>query len=244
MANTLVLFKRELSGYFTTPVAYVFIFFFLVLLGGLTFFLGNFFGNEQASLQAFFTWHPWIYLFFVPAIAMRLWAEERKSGTIELLMTLPVTTAQAVVAKFAAAWAFVGIALVLTFPMVLTVNYLGDPDNGVIAASYVGSWLMAGAYLAIGACISAATKNQVIAFVISVFVCFALILAGFAFVTDWAAAVLPAVVVDAVRSLSFMTHFDSITKGVIDARDLLFYLSVMVCFLIANALVVQTTKAE
>jgi ABC-2 type transport system permease protein len=244
MANTLVLFKRELSGYFTTPVAYVFIFFFLVLLGGLTFFLGQFFANEQADLQAFFTWHPWIYLFFVPAIAMRLWAEERKSGTIELLMTLPVTTAQAVAAKFLAAWAFVGIALLLTFPMVLTVNYLGDPDNGVIAAGYVGSWLMAGAYLAIGACISAATKNQVIAFVISVFVCFALILAGFPFVTDWVAAVVPAVVVDAVHSLSFMTHFDSITKGVIDARDLLFYLSVMVCFLIANALVVQTTKAE
>jgi ABC-2 type transport system permease protein len=244
MGNTLVLFRRELSGYFTTPVAYVFIFFFLVLLGGLTFYLADFFGSGQADLQPFFTWHPWLYLFFVPAIAMRLWAEERKTGTIELLMTLPVTLTEAVVSKFLAAWVFVGIALLLTFPVVLTVNYLGDPDNGVIAASYLGSWLMAGAYLAIGACVSALTKNQVIAFVISIFLCFALILAGFSAVTDFVAVFAPEPVVDAVRSLSFMTHFDSITKGVIDARDLLFYLSVMACFLIANVLVIQSTKAE
>jgi ABC-2 type transport system permease protein len=246
MGKTLVLFKRELSSYFTTPVAYVFIFFYLVLLGGLTFYFADFFhdGRGQADLRPFFAWHPWLYLFLVPAIAMRLWAEERKSGTIELLMTLPVTIAEAVVSKFLAAWVFVGIALALTFPVVWTVNFLGDPDNGVIAASYLGSWLMAGAYLAIGACISALTKNQVIAFVISVFLSFALILAGFSAVTDFVDIFASEAVVDAVRSLSFKTHFDSITKGVLDARDLLSFLSVMVCFLIANALVVQTTKAE
>ncbi len=244
MANTKVLFKRELAGYFTTPVAYVFIFFFLVLTGGLTFNLANFYDRGQADLQPFFTWHPWLYLFFVPAIAMRLWAEERKTGTIELLMTLPVTIWQAVVSKFLAAWVFIGIALALTFPMVITVNYLGDPDNGVIAASYLGSWLMAGAYLAIGACISALTRNQVIAFVVSVALCFAMLLAGMPAVTDFFGAVFPAAVVDGVRSLSFMTHFESITKGVLDARDILFYLSVMVCFLVANALVIGATKAD
>ena len=244
MGNTLVLFKRELSGYFTTPVAYVFIFFFLVLLGGLTFNLAGFYEGGQANLEAFFTWHPWLYLFFVPAIAMRLWAEERKSGTIELLMTLPVTLTQAVLSKFLAAWVFLGIALALTFPMMLTVNYLGDPDNGVIAAGYVGSWLMAGAYLAIGACVSAVTRNQVIAFVISVAICFTLILAGFPAVTDAVALVAPQMVVDGVRSLSFMTHFESVTKGVIDARDALFYLSVIGCFLIANGIVIQATKAD
>jgi len=244
MGNTLVLFKRELSGYFTTPVAYVFIFFFLLLLGGLTFNLADFYARGQADLQPFFTWHPWLYLFFVPAIAMRLWAEERKTGTIELLMTLPVTIYEAVVSKFLAAWVFIGIALALTFPMVLTVNYLGQPDNGVIAAGYLGSWLMAGAYLAIGACVSALTRNQVIAFVVSVAICFGMILAGFPAVTDFVAAFTPGFVVDGVRSLSFMTHFDSITKGVIDARDLLFYLSVMACFLMANVLAIQTTKAD
>ena len=244
MRNTLVLFKRELSGYFTTPVAYVFIFFFLVLTGGLTFNLAGFYERGRADLEPFFTWHPWLYLFFVPAIAMRLWAEERKTGTIELLMTLPVTLTQAVVSKFLAAWVFIGIALALTFPMVLTVNFLGNPDNGVIAAGYFGSWLMAGAYLAIGSCVSAATRNQVIAFVVSVAICFTLILAGFPAVTNVVAAAAPGFVVDGVASLSFMTHFDSITKGVIDARDLLFYLSVMACFLVANGIVIQTTKAD
>ena len=244
MNKTWVLFKRELAGYFTTPVAYVFIFFFLVLTGGLTFNLAGFYERGQADLQPFFTWHPWLYLFFVPAIAMRLWAEERKTGTIELLMTLPVTVAESVLAKFLAAWVFIGIALALTFPMWITVNYLGSPDNGVIAASYLGSWLMAGAYLAIGACVSALTRNQVIAFVVSVALCFLMILAGYPAVTDFVAGWAPEFLVDGVRSLSFLTHFDSITKGVIDARDLLFYLSVMVCFLVANSLVVQSTKAD
>lgn len=244
MRNMLVLFRRELAGYFSTPVAYVFIFFFLVLMGGLTFNLASFYERGQADLQPFFNWHPWVYLFFVPAIAMRLWAEERRSGTIELLMTLPVTLAQVVLSKFLAGWVFIGLALVLTFPMVLTVNYLGDPDNGVIAAGYVGSWLMAGAYLAIGSAVSAITRNQVIAFVVSVAICFVMNLAGLPAVTDVVGGVLPPALVEGVASLSFLTHFDAITKGVIDARDLLFYLSVMGCFLVANAIVLAYTKAD
>ena len=244
MRNMMVLFRRELSGYFTTPVAYVFIFFFLVLMGGLTFNLANFYERGQADLQPFFNWHPWVYLFFVPAISMRLWAEERRSGTIELLMTLPVTLGQAVLSKFFAGWAFIAIALALTFPMVLTVNHLGDPDNGVIAAGYVGSLLMAGAYLAIGSAVSAITRNQVTAFVVSVAICFLMILAGLPAVSDVVGSFLPHALVQGVASLSFLTHFDAVTKGVIDARDILFYVSVMGCFLVANAIVMAYTKAD
>jgi ABC-2 type transport system permease protein len=175
------IFKRELAGYFATPVAYVFIVVFLLLAGFFTFQLGDFYadGNGQASLTGFFGWHPWLYLFLVPALSMRLWAEERKQGTIELLMTLPITLSEAVLGKFLAAWAFAGVALLLTFPMWITVNYLGDPDNGTILAGYIGSFLMAGGFLAIGSCVSALTKNQVIAFVLSVSVCLVFLLVGF-----------------------------------------------------------------
>ena len=244
MKHTVTIFRRELAGYFATPVAYVFIVIFLLLIGILTFNQANFYERGQADLSAFFTWHPWLYLFLIPAISMRLWAEERKTGTIELLMTLPITMGQAVVSKFLAAWAFTGIALLLTFPMWLTVNYLGDPDNGVILASYIGSFLMAGAYLAIGACISAITKNQVIAFVLSVMVCFLFILAGFPTVLDFFQGWTPQVVLEAIGSFSFMTHFNAITQGVIDARDLVFFLSLIVCFLFANGIVVELKKAD
>ncbi len=244
MQNTIALLKRELKSYFATPVAYVFIFIFLLLCGLLTFQQANLFERRQADLQPFFTWHPWLYLFLIPAISMRLWAEERKLGTIELLMTLPVTMAQAVLAKFLAAWAFTGLALVLTFPVWLTVNYLGDPDNGVILASYLGSFLMAGAYLAIGACVSAITKNQVIAFVISVVLCFLFLLAGFPTVTDFFSSWAPPVLVDAITSLSFMTHFNAITQGVIEARDLIFFGSLIAAFLFMNAIVVELKKAD
>ena len=152
---------------------------FLVLAGALTFYLGGFYERGQADLAPFFNFHPWLYLFLIPAISMRLWAEERKTGTIELLMTLPVTPWQAVLGKFLAAWAFAALALALTFPIWITVNYLGDPDNGVILAAYVGSLLMAGGFLAIGSCLSAATRNQVIAFVLTAVVCFVFLLAGF-----------------------------------------------------------------
>jgi ABC-2 type transport system permease protein len=244
MKNTLTLFKRELFGYFATPVAYVFIGIFLILNGWLTFYLGGFYENEHADLSAFFNWHPWLYLLLIPAVSMRLWAEERKTGTIELLMTLPVTLGQAVLAKFLAAWAFTAIALVLTFPMWITVNILGKPDNGVILASYFGSFLMAGGYLAIGACISAFTKNQVIAFVLSLMLCLVFILAGFPMVLDAVSGWAPSAVVDTVRSFSFLTHFNSITKGVIDARDFLFFGSLIAFCLFANAIILDLKKAD
>ena len=173
------LFRRELQSYFATPVAYVFIVIFLVLMGTFTFYLGNFYERGQADLGPFFIFHPWLYLLLVPAIAMRLWAEERKTGSIELLMTLPITPWQAVLGKYLAAWAFTGVALLLTFPIWITVNYLGDPDNGAIVAAYIGSFLMSGGFLAIGACLSATTRNQVIAFVITVVVCFVFLASGF-----------------------------------------------------------------
>lgn len=244
MSKTITLMKRELGGYFATPVAYVFMVIFLLLCGILTFYLGDFFENSQADLGQFFTWHPWLYLFLIPAISMRLWAEERKSGTIELLMTLPVTLGQAVTAKFLAAWIFAGISLALTFPFWITVNYLGDPDNGVIVAGYLGSFLMAGGFLAIGACVSAATKNQVIAFVVSVALSFVFIMAGFPAVLNFFKPWVGQTVVDAISSLSFLTHFAAITKGVIDLRDLVFFASLIGCFLFANAALVELKKAE
>lgn len=238
------IFRRELASYFATPVAYVFIVIFLVLAGAFTFYLGGFYERGQADLQPFFNFHPWLYLFLVPAISMRLWSEERKSGTIELLLTLPVTMWQAVLGKFLAAWAFLCIALMLTFPIWLTVNYLGDPDNGVILASYMGSALMAGAFLAIGACLSATTRNQVIAFILTVVVCFVLLLAGFPLVLESIRAIFPQGIVDAVANLSFLTHFVAIAKGVIDLRDVLFFLFTIVFWLLACALVIDLKKAD
>ncbi len=244
MRNVRILVQRELSGYFATPVAYVFIVVFLLLMGILTFNQAGFYERGQADLSPFFTWHPWLYLFLIPAISMRLWAEERKTGTIELLMTLPLTMGQAVVSKFLAAWAFAGIALALTFPMWLTVEFLGQPDNGVILAGYLGSFLMAGGYLAIGACISALTRNQVIAFVISVTLCLLFILAGFPTVLDFFSAWVSPAVLEAIASFSFLTHFNAITRGVIDARDLVFFASMIACFLFANAIVIELKKAD
>lgn len=238
------LFRRELQSYFSTPVAYVFIVIFLLLMGTFTFYLGGFYERGQADLAGFFNYHPWLYLFLVPAISMRLWAEERKSGSIELLMTLPVTAWQAVVGKYLAAWAFTGIALLLTFPIWLTVNYLGEPDNGVIFAAYIGSFLMAGGFLAIGSCLSAVTKNQVIAFVITVVVCFGFLLSGFPMVLDLFTAWAPQAVVDAVASVSFLTHFTSIKKGVIDFRDLIYFALVIGTFLYANTIVLKWKQAD
>ena len=244
MNPILTLFRRELKSYFATPVAYVFIVIFLLLSGAFTFYLGNFYERGQADLQPFFGFHPWLYLFLVPAVAMRLWAEERKSGSIELLMTLPVTMAQAVLGKFLAAWAFIGIALVLTFPIWITVNYLGSPDNGVIVAGYLGSFLMAGAFLAIGACISAATRNQVVAFILTVVVCFLFLLAGYPLVLDFFGAFAPQGLVDAVAGLSFYNHFTSIAKGVIDLRDLVYFALTIAAWLYANAVVIDLKKAD
>jgi ABC-2 type transport system permease protein len=244
MNPTLAIFRRELRAYFATPLAYVFIVIFLMLAGALTFYLGGLYERGQADLQPFFNFHPWLYLFLIPAVSMRLWSEERKSGTIELLLTLPVTMWQAVLGKFLAAWAFIGLALVLTFPVWITVNYLGDPDNGVILASYLGSLLMAGAFLAIGACLSAATRNQVIAFILTVVVCFLMLLAGFPLVLDAIGALFPQVMVDAVAQLSFLTHFAAIAKGVIDLRDVVFFLLTIGFWLVACAVVIDLKKAD
>jgi ABC-2 type transport system permease protein len=242
MRSTTTIFKRELRSYFTTPVAYVFIVIFLLLAGILTFYMGGFFEREQADLSPFFFFHPWLYLILVPAISMRLWAEERKTGTIELLLTLPISTGQAVLGKFLAAWAFTAVALFATTPIWITVNLLGDPDNGVVLAAYIGSLLMAGGYLAIGSCISATTNNQVIAFVVSLVACLAFILAGLPAVLDFFTGWAPQAVIDTVSSFSFMTHFNSISKGVIDLRDVIFFGSLIGCFLLANTLILDAKK--
>ncbi|KRW62496.1 ABC transporter permease subunit [Pseudomonas sp. TTU2014-080ASC] len=244
MSQLSVVFKRELASYFATPLAYVFILIFLVLSGVFTFYLGGFFEGGQAELSAFFNFHPWLYLFLVPAIAMRLWSEERKSGTIELLMTLPITRFDAVTGKFLAAWVFAGLALLLTFPMVLTVNYLGQPDNGAILTGYIGSWLLAGAYLAIGSCMSALSKNQVIAFILAVSVYFLFIVSGFPMVLDGFSAWAPQWMIDSVASLSFLTRFDAISKGVIDLRDLLYFVTLIAAWLAATAVVIDLKKAD
>lgn len=243
MSNVKAILKRELYGYFYTPVAYVFIVIFLFLTGIFSFYPGAFYERGQADLEPFFRFHPWLYLFLVPAVAMRLWSEERKTGTIELLMTLPVSTMDAVLGKFLAAWAFTAAALALTFPMWLTVNFLGAPDNTVILAGYLGSLLMAGGFLAVGSCVSALSKSQVIAFVVSVVICFLFILSGFPLVLDFFQGWAPQALVEAISSLSFLTHFDSIKKGVIDMRDLVYYLVFIAFWLYANAVVIDARKA-
>lgn len=235
---------RELRSYFATPLAYVFIVIFLAMMGVFTFYLGGFYERGQADLTPFFGFHPWLYLFLVPAIAMRLWAEERKSGSIELLMTLPVTLWQAVLGKFLAAWLFIAVALALTFPIWITVNYLGDPDNGIIMAAYLGSLLMAGGFLAIGACISAANRNQVVAFIITVVICFLFMLAGFPLVLNFFSGWLPTAVLDAISGLSFLTHFNALSKGVLDIRDVLYFVLVIVSWLYANVIVLDLGKAD
>ena len=236
--------RRELAGYFSTPVAWVFIVIFLVMAGVFTFYIGSFYDRSIADLDPFFNFHPWLYLFLVPAIAMRLWAEERRSGTVELLLTLPLTTWQAVLGKFLAAWLFVGLALLLTFPTWLTVNYLGDPDNGVIAAAYIGSWLMAGGFLAIGSCMSALTRNQVVAFILSVVVCFGFLLSGLPMVMDLFSAWAPQGLLDAIADFSFLAHFATISRGVIDLRDLVYFGLVMAFWLLANTIVLEIKKAN
>lgn len=236
-------FAREFKSYFATPLAFVFLVIFLFAMGAFTFYVGHFYDNGVADLSVFFGYHPWLYLFLVPALAMRLWAEERRSGTMELLLTLPVPLWITVLGKFLAAWAFAGLALVLTFPTWLTVNYLGHPDNGVILASYIGSFLMAGAYLSIGACISSATSNQVIAFIVSVVVCFLFTISGAPLVLDAVRGWAPLPLVEAISSFSFLVHFSAITSGVIDLRDLIFFFSLIGLFLYANTLIVDLRKS-
>jgi ABC-2 type transport system permease protein len=235
-------FRREFAAYFATPIAFVFLVIFLFSMGVFTFYVGHFYDSGVADLSLFFNYHPWLYLFLIPALAMRLWAEEKRSGSIELLLTLPVPVWATVLGKFLAAWVFAGLALALTFPIWITVNYLGHPDNGVILASYVGSFLMAGGYLSIGAAISAATSNQVIAFVVSVVVCFLFTVAGAPVVIDAFQGWAPVTLVDAISSFSFLTHFSAITEGVIDLRDVVFFTSLIALFLGANVLIIDMSK--
>ncbi|HUB43649.1 MAG TPA: ABC transporter permease subunit [Acetobacteraceae bacterium] len=243
MRNILIIAGRELGGYFSTPVATVFIVIFLILQGALTFNLGGFFSRGQADLNPFFTFIPWVFLLLVPAITMRLWAEERRLGTIELLLTLPITQAQAVLGKFFAAWAFCAIALLLTFPFVITVNMLGSPDNGVIASGYVGSLLVAGAFLAVGSAMSALTRNQVIAFVLGVAVCFMFSVASYPVVTDFLSRNTP-VLADIARHVAVIDRFDDFTRGLISVRDLVFFATFIGFWLYVNAVLVDQRKAD
>lgn len=244
MQGMFPILKRELAGYFITPVAYVFIVIFLVLSGVFTFELSNWYDNGQADLAAFFSSHPWLYLFLIPALSMRLWAEERKSGTIELLFTLPVSLPAAVLGKFLAAWIFSILALALTFPMWITVSYLGNPDHGVILAGYIGSALMAGGFLAIGSAVSAITKSQVIAFILTVVVCFAFLLAGFSPVLDFISGWAPETLVQAVANFSFLTHFEEISKGRITFSDTVFFGSLIAVFVTATGIILEAKKGE
>lgn len=234
------IFRREFAAYFATPLALVFIVIFLAMSGVFTFYIGGFFDRGQADLQPFFIYHPWLYLFLIPAIAMRLWAEERKSGTIELLLTLPLSVPAIVLGKYLAALAFTGLALALTFPIWITVNYLGDPDNGVILAGYLGSLLMAGGFLAIGAALSAVTQNQVIAFVLTVTVCFLFMVSGLPIVLDWVPELLG--LRSIVAGLSMLSHFNAIIEGVIDLRDLLYFISLIAFWLFANKVIIDMKR--
>ncbi len=244
MANVWFITRREFSSFFATPVAYVFIAIFLMLSGVFTFFIGNLYERGQADLIPFFNFHPWLYLFLVPAMAMRSWAEERKSGSIELLMTLPVSIGEAVLGKFLAAWFILALSLILTFPLWLSVNYLGQPDNGIILAAYIGSWLMSGAFLAISTCMSAFTRNQVVAFILAVVVCFLFVVSGSGIVLDefepWAGNLL----LDTVASFSFLTHFEAMAKGVLAMNDVGYFLIIMVIWLYASLVVIENKKAD
>jgi ABC-2 type transport system permease protein len=244
MRNVGIIVRRELASYFATPLAYVFIVIFLVLANWFAFYIGGLYENDQADLHSFFPYHPWLYLFLIPAISMKLWSEERKSGSIELLMTQPVNLWEAVLGKFLAAWIFTALALSLTFPLSITVNYLGSPDNGAIFTAYIGSLLLAGGFLAIGSCMSALTRNQVVAFILAVVACFLFLLAGFPGVLDVFRGWAPQPLIDAIASLSFFTHYESIEKGVIDLRDLLYFGMLIGFFLMATAIALELHKAD
>ncbi|HTY92248.1 MAG TPA: ABC transporter permease subunit [Steroidobacteraceae bacterium] len=244
MRNIGIIMRRELASYFATPLAYIFLLIFLVLVNLFTFYLGEFFERGQADLNPFFSYHPWLFLFLIPAVSMRLWADERRSGSIELLMTLPVTLWQAVLGKFLAAWAFTTLALVLTFPIWISVNYLGSPDNGAILAAYVGSMLLAAGFLSIGSLASALTRNPVVAFIVGIAACFVFLVAGFPLVLDAFRGWAPQPVVDAVASLGFLTHYEAISKGVIDIRDLIYFVLLTTWFLMATAVVLDVRKSE
>ena len=242
--NVYTLVKKELYCYFVSPVAYVFMVIFLLLTGFFTFMLGGFFQRGEASLDSFFLWHPWLFMFLVPAVGMRLWSEERRSGTLELLFTLPTTPWQAILGKYLAGSFFLGLCLLLTFPMIITVRYLGDPDTGTIACGYLGSFLVAASFLAVSGLTSALTRNQVVSFIIALVVCLLLILAGWPPVTDMFIKWAPVALVELVAAFSIIPHFDSLQRGVIDSRDIVYYLSVITFSLFATSVVLRSRRAS
>jgi ABC-2 type transport system permease protein len=244
LKNVKAIYKRELRAYFSSPVAYVFIVIFLMLTGFFTFNISRFFEIGQSDLRPFFQWHPWLYLFLIPAVAMRLWSEERRLGTIELVFTLPISAADAVLGKFLAAWAFIGTGLLLTFPIVLTVLYLGNPDMGTVYCGYIGSFLMAGAFLSVGAMTSAMTRSQVISFIMAVVICLFFVLTGYPPVTDALTGWAPLWLVDLISNLSFLTHFQALERGVIDTRDIFYFVSVIVFMLAANGLILMGRRSS
>jgi ABC-2 type transport system permease protein len=244
VANTRGIIRRELGSYFGSPVAYVFIVIFLILCGFFTFSVGQFYELGQADLRVFFEWHPWIFLFLVPAVGMRLWADERRTGTMELLLTLPVTLTEVIVGKFLAAWLFIGLAVSLTFPLILTVIYLGDPDIGAVFCAYFGSFLMAGAYLSVGSMTSSLTRNQVVSFILTVVICLFLVLAGWSPVTDFLSSWAPLWLLDLVAGFSFMPHFESMARGIVDLRDISYYFSVIFFMLFCNGVILQNRKVS
>lgn len=243
LAGIMTIAKRELAAYFDAPIAYVFIVIFLLLAGFFTFTFGQFFERGEASLVSFFSWHPWLYLFLVPAVGMRLWAEERRLGTMELLMTMPIAPWQAIVGKYLASWVFIAIALLLTFPLIITVNWLGKPDNGVIIAGYIGSLFMAGAYLAIASMTSALSRNQVVSFVLAVMACLILVMIGFDPVTTLLSRWLSPAAVEAIAGFSVMTHFDGVTKGVLDFKDVVYFASVIGFGLFTTGVIIRSQRA-
>ena len=243
MRRISIVFRREFSAYFATPLAAIFLVVFLFLTAMFAFNLGGFFDRGQADLRPFFQFHPWLYLFLIPAISMRLWAEERRTGTIELIATLPLTMKDLVLGKFLAAWAFTGVALFLTIPMWWTVSFLGDPDHGVIACSYLASWFTAGVFLALGSAISSLTKNQVVAFVLCAAACFLLLLAGFPVVLDFFRGWAPEVLAEGLSAIGVLTHFESMVRGVIDIRDVLYFGSLIFGFLAINVGLIEWRKA-
>ncbi|HEU4778676.1 MAG TPA: ABC transporter permease [Steroidobacteraceae bacterium] len=244
MKTVAIILRRELASYFATPIAYVVLVIFLLMANLFAFSFGALFERGQADLAPFFTFMPWLYLFLIPAVSMRLWAEERRNGSIELLLTQPITLWQAVLAKFFAAWVFVGIALALTFPIWITINYLGNPDNGAILAAYLGSLFVAGGFLAVGSFTSSLTRNQLIAFLIAMLICFLLLIAGYPATTDWFQTWAPQWVIKVIASLSFLTHFENIVKGVLDLRDVLYYALVTIFFLLASTVVLDARKSK
>lgn len=236
------LYHRELMGYFRTPVAYVFLVVFLLTANLLPWFAGRIFESNEASLQTFFIFLPWVYLFLVPAIGMRLWSEERRSGTWELLLTMPLTMTQAVLAKFLAGWTFLLLATALTFPLPLSIGSLGPLDAGPVISGYLGAGLVSGACLALCALMSALTKNQVIAFVLGTIVCFGLLLIGTGMFNQWLSGLgLPTEVVDLIANFSYLTHFEPMLKGILTFEDILFFLSLIGFGLLANVLALERT---